>query len=135
MKMASTFSLLTLILWPGGVSANTCVMPGPVKISGALCGRVFDGTGAAVPNLELELLDEQGRGAAGAHADSNGDFIFPKLAKGKYRLTTTSRGWLIEGGALELKKPKRTCEHPISVQLSTSCCCNGGISKRRPPHY
>jgi hypothetical protein len=122
-------------LWSVGVGANECIAPKPPRLSGALCGRLFDATGAVVPNLELRVLDEQRHGVADAQADAKGDFIFPNLAKGKYRLTTTSREWLIEFGDLEIKQPKPICGQPISVKLSVSCCCHGGISKRRPPHY
>jgi hypothetical protein len=131
---SGTFVLLILIVWPVVMSANTCVANKPVKILGALCGRVFDPTGAVVPNVQLRVLDEAGGMISDASVDARGDFLFARLAKGKYRLTT-SRPWVISFGDFEITKPDATgCTHPVSVSLGIMSC-EGGLSKKRPPHY
>ena len=72
-RAAALFILLFLsALAATGVQANTCIEP--VKISGILCGRVFDPSGAPVPDVELRLLDEAGSVAAEVRADSKGNF-------------------------------------------------------------
>src|ERR1700741_4790021 len=76
-RAIALFILLFLIaLAATSVQANTCVEGKPVKISGVLCGRVFDPTGASVPDVELRLLDEAGSVAAEVRADSTGNFAF-----------------------------------------------------------
>jgi hypothetical protein len=116
--------------------ANECEAPKPPKISGALCGRLFASDGGTVPNVHLRVLGESERVIADVQADSKGDFIFPNLSKGKYRLKATSPGWLIEFGQFEIRSSKATCTNPVTVRLDVSCCCNGsGIIKKRPPHY
>jgi hypothetical protein len=86
-----------------------------------------------VANVGLQVLDEFDRTISGVKADQKGDFVFPNLPKGKYRLKTTSVGWLIEFGRFEITKSKSLCVNPVLVRLDTSCCCFGsGIVKKRP---
>ncbi len=130
------FCAAVIVLWSCMAVGNTCTAPKPSKISGALCGRLIDATGAAVPNVTLRVLGESDKIIADAEADSKGDFIFPKLAKGKYRLTPTSGGWLIEFGNFEVRSARQACVHPVTVRLDFACCCFGsGISTKRPRGY
>ena len=124
---------IATVLCGSAAMANECVAPKPPKIRGALCGRLFDATGAAVPNVALRILGDPDRVVADAQADSKADFIFPNLAKGSYRLQATSSGWLIEFGQFRIAKSKPACTNPVTVRLDTSCCCFGsGIIKKRP---
>jgi hypothetical protein len=124
--------LFLIALSAAGVQANTCIEGKPVKISGILCGRVFDPTGAPVPNVELRLLDEAGSVAAEVRADSKGNFAFSSLPTAKYRLTTTTPGWTISFGAIEISSRKGTiCKNPVSVDLGLTSC-QGGVSRRKP---
>jgi carboxypeptidase family protein len=118
------------------VEANECIVPKPAKISGALCGRVFDATGGVVPNVQLRVVDDSGNVVADVQADSKADFVFTNIAKGKYRLKATSAGWLIEFGEFEITRPKATCTNPVTVRLDIACCCFGsGIVNKRPRGY
>jgi len=133
-KTPGTFILL-ILMWPVVMSANTCIANKPVRISGALCGRLFDPTGAVVPNVPLRVLDETGSTVLDLQADARGDFLFAHIAKGKYRLATTTRPWVITFGDFELtKSDATTCTHPVSVYLGLMTC-EGGLAKRKPPHY
>ena len=108
-RASALFILVFLIgLAATGVQANTCIEGKPVKLSGILCGRVFDPTGAPVPDVELRLLDEAGSVAAEVRADSKGNFAFSALPTAKYRLTTTTPGWTISFGAIEISGRKGT---------------------------
>jgi hypothetical protein len=128
--------VLAIISWPIVAQGNECTAPKPVKISGALCGRLFDATGAVVPNVGLRVVKDSDRMVADVQADSKGDFVFPALDKGKYRLKATSPGWLIEFGEFEINSSKATCTTPVTVRVDVSCCCNGsGIINKRPRHY
>jgi hypothetical protein len=120
---ASALFILLFLIAPAatGVQANTGIEGKPVKISGILCGRVFDPTGAPVPDVELRLLDEAGSVAAEVRADSRGNFAFSALPTAKYRLTTTTPGWAISFGAIEISGRKRTiCSQPVTVILGLS---------------
>ena len=113
--------------------ANTCVPLKPVKISGALCGRVFDLSGKAVPNAGLRVVNEADVVVAEIQANSKGDFCFPPLPKGKQRLATTSPGWQSYVGEIEVTNSKATiCKKRLSVYLGLASC-QGGISTREPP--
>jgi hypothetical protein len=46
--------------------------PKPPKIRGALCGRLFDATGAVVPDAGLRVLGDADRIIADVQADSKG---------------------------------------------------------------
>jgi hypothetical protein len=116
-RASALFILLFLIaLAATGVQANTCIEGKPIEISGILCGRVFDPTGASVPDVELRLLDEAGSVAAEVRADSKGNFAFSALPTAQYRLTTTTPGWAISFGAIEISGRKGTiCKQPVTV--------------------
>ena len=129
-------AILITLCFHSPARANECIAPKPPKISGALCGRLIDATGAAVPNVMLQVLAHSDGAIADAQSDSRGDFTFPGLAKGSYRLKTTSTGWLIEFGDFEIKNSKKSCKNPVMVRLDVACCCFGsGIIKKKPSHY
>jgi hypothetical protein len=127
--------LFAAFSWSVGLRANTCIAPPPLKLSGPLCGRVMDASGATVPDVELRMLDKGESVVAQARADSRGDFRFPPVAKGKYRVTTTAVGFLSYIGEIEITSGKREdCKRPVSVYLAVSSC-SGGINKDKPPHF
>ena len=135
MKALLLVIILATAMRPVRLFANTCIEGKSVKISGAFCGRVIDPTGAPVPSVGLRVLDPSGSVVADTQTDPKGDFIFPWLAKGNYRLTTTTSGWNITFGSFEMRSAKATsCVHPASVELGIHSC-EGGISNRRPPHH
>jgi len=126
-------------MWPADLVSNSCFATKPVKISGALCGRVFDPTEAIVPGAALRVVDESGKIIAEAKADSKGDFVFPNLSIGRYRLNTTSdtaaAGWRITYGGFEITgKNTSSCTKPVTLLLGVMAC-EGGIWKKRPKNY
>ncbi len=125
---------VVLAFWPLGTEANEYVTPKPPKI-GALCGRLFDSTTATVPNVSLRVLDQSGNRVADATSDSTGDFIFPALKKGTYRLTSATRRWIVEFGDFRVRREAAECKQPVSVYLSIGCCCNGGLVKKTPSGF
>jgi hypothetical protein len=106
----------------------------PVRISGALCGRVIDSTGAIVPDAALRVVDASGKVIADAKGDSKGDFVFAEISTGRYRLTTISEGWRIQFGAFEITGTASNCWKPVTVELGI-ISCSGGISKNKPKHF
>ena len=116
------------------LQANTCAHK-RLRISGPLCGRVLDPTGAVVSNIDLSVVDETGGLVADARSNSAGDFKFSPLPKGKYRLKTTAPGWLADIGEFEISQSNTSeCKGPISVTLALYAC-GGGLGKAKPPHY
>jgi hypothetical protein len=94
--------LTVVTFWPIALRANTCIAPKPVKVSGAVCGRVIYPDGSSATDARLRVLDETGAIAADVRTDSKADFLFLPLAKGKYRLTTTSASFNIRVWRLKL---------------------------------
>jgi len=127
----ATFALF----YANGAQANSCIATPPVRITGALCGRAMDMSGEVVPDVELRVLDKDGSTVAGARTNSNGDFKFPLLPVGSYRLTTSTPGWKEFIGQVEMLVPNQTsCKKPTTVVLGIQSC-EGGISKNKPRHF
>jgi len=125
-------ALILLTFWATDLDASTCVAAKPLKVSGAVCGKVFDVTGALVPNADLLLVDANAAVVSRARADSNADFAFPSLPKGKYRMTTVSP-YRIFSGAIQITSAKQTrvCKRPVFLYLGVGDC-SGWVSRRKP---
>ena len=76
MKSKGLMLAAVIVLWSTLTSANECVAPKIPKISGALCGRLIDSSGAAEPDVALRVLGDSDRIIAETKADSNGDLYF-----------------------------------------------------------
>jgi hypothetical protein len=124
--------LAVLALATGDLGASTCVAPKPLRVAGAVCGKVFDVTGALVPNAELFMVDASGAVISRVHSDSNADFAFPSLAKGTYKVTSDAP-WHISFGTIQVTNSKETlaCKRPVYVYLGVGDC-SGGVSKSKP---
>jgi len=124
--------LIGLTLWAIGLSADTCSTAKALKVSGAVCGKVLDVTGALVPNVDLLMVDTNGAEVSGVRSDSNAEFAFPALAKGKYKVSSVSP-WRIFSGAIEVTSSKQTlaCKRPVFVYLGVGDC-SGGVSWSKP---
>ena len=123
---------LAFCAWPVVLRGNTCIAPRPLKHSGAVCGRVFDPTGAVVAGVDLQLLNDSGGVAGQARADSKGDFAFALLPKGKYRFATSTPGWVITFGEIEISGADGKKCKPLTVTLGIRAC-EGGVSGKKPP--
>ena len=122
-------------MWPADLVSNSCFATKPVKISGALWGRVFDASGAIVQDVALRVVDDSGKVIADTKVDQKGDFILSNLSKGRYRLDTPTVGWLISSGGFEITSENASsCRKPVRVYLGITSC-EGGIWKKRPKNY
>ena len=124
--------LAVLALATGDLGASTCVAPKPLRVAGAVCGKVFDVTGALVPNAELFMVDASGAVISRVHSDSNADFAFPSLAKGTYKVTSDAP-WHISFGTVQVTNSKETlaCKRPVYVYLGVGDC-SGWVSRSKP---
>jgi hypothetical protein len=132
MRLCLATTLTLLAFCATGLDASTCVAPRPLKISGTVCGKVFDVTGALVPNAELLLADANGAVVSHARADSNADFAFPPQPKGKYRVDTVAP-YRIAFGVIQITGTKQTrvCKRPVFVYLGVGDC-SGWVSRTKP---
>jgi hypothetical protein len=122
--------VLVLVCCPMRLGANECFAKKPLKVSGALCGRVFDVSGAPVPDAQLRLVDENRSVVAETSADSKAEYKFTPLPKGKYRVE--AKGWMITWADIEVTDHNAlACKRPVYVYVGVSSC-NGWVSKRQP---
>lgn len=61
--------------------------------TGAVLGTVTDQTGAVVPNAQLTLTNVATNQSAAAKTNSAGEFTFPNVAPGSYKLTVQAAGF------------------------------------------
>ena len=61
--------------------------------TGRVTGTVSDQTGAVVPNAAVQLLNVGTNATQTSTADSAGDFVFPPVPPGSYRVTVTMSGF------------------------------------------
>ncbi len=64
--------------------------------SGQFNGHVVDSTGAAIPGAAVTLLDVQTGVARSAATNSAGQYVFPLVAPGEYKLTVAKAGFNTE---------------------------------------
>ena len=121
--------------WSPRVEANSCVAAPPVKISGAFCGRVIDASGAIETAGELRVVDEDGATISHTSVNAKGDFEFPPLPAGTYRVMTTAPGFRDYVGSVRILRSGQTsCRKPATVALGIQSC-EGGIGNNKPPHF
>ena len=104
MSRMTRFTVALLIaVSPDVLAASECYEPPkpPVKISGAFCGRLDDG---GFGPTEVYVVDELGNRVAAVQTDSYGNFKFPALPKGKYRLIVP--GSILRGEKFNSPMPK-----------------------------
>jgi hypothetical protein len=102
----------------------------PVKVAGAICGRVFDTIAGLEPDTELLLYDQGDVVVAAARADSNANFKFPVLPKGKYRIQ--AKDWTISWGNIEVTSSTvAICKQPVVVYVGLPYpdCSGGWVNK------
>jgi hypothetical protein len=85
--------LILLLTFPlvAGVyaGATTCVANKKFKVKKA-CGKVTDPTGAPIPKVDVEVLDNDSVVLQRATTDEDGRFDVPNVAKGEYVLRVKS---------------------------------------------
>jgi hypothetical protein len=79
------------VLSAGLLSIHTSLAA--AQTAGAIVGRVTDPSSAIVPNARIELIEENTGVAAQTQSGSQGDYTFPTVAPGVYRVTASARGF------------------------------------------
>ena len=62
-------------------------------IDGSLVGTVADATGAAIPNVNIELENMATGVKAGTKTNAAGEYRFNNILIGKYKLTASAPGF------------------------------------------
>src|SRR5277367_1050113 len=60
---------------------------------GRVLGRVLDPTGAVVPGVALTLTNDASGANLAAQSSNSGDYIFPAVPAGGYRLQAKAQGF------------------------------------------
>lgn len=87
--------------------------------SGAISGRVTDSTGAVVPGATVAITSGRGVTQSKKTGDT-GDFVFPLLDPGSYRVTITASGF---SESVLMKVPVKLTEVtniPVNLTLGTA---------------
>jgi hypothetical protein len=85
--------------------------------TGAVLGTVTDPSGAVIPNAELTLTNVGTNQSATAKSNSSGQFTFPNLTPGDYKLTVKAEGFQtasINGVTIDVNK---TFNAPVQLQV------------------
>jgi len=59
----------------------------------SISGRIFDASGARVPQAKIEVVNLANSETSSATSDSSGSYILPLLRPGQYKLTVTASGF------------------------------------------
>jgi carboxypeptidase family protein len=131
-------ALILLGLARSDVLADECVRERrpPTPVVGALCGVLFDPSGAVLAGADVNLTEvpaeESGRAPSGvslptAKVDGRGRFTFGRVPEGEYWLTVpgfkTSFDTVVVRGNYATR-----CTHRLRVELSVAGSCSGAVS-------
>ncbi|MFN7623808.1 MAG: carboxypeptidase-like regulatory domain-containing protein, partial [Acidobacteriota bacterium] len=62
-------------------------------LTGQISGTVVDAQGAAVPNVQVEITNEETARVVTVVTDAQGNFVAPQLLSGSYSITITASGF------------------------------------------
>ena len=62
-------------------------------VTGSVQGRVSDPSGALIPNVRLELINEQTNVTATQVSTAEGTYIFNLVAPGRYKVRASATGF------------------------------------------
>ncbi len=86
---------------------------------GSIAGSVYDSTGAAVPGVTIQLLENSTGTTSSTVSTSAGTFVFPDLMVGTYTITVTQAGFAtqkLDNVTVEVGKATNI---PITLTLAT----------------
>jgi len=81
----SVLALLLLMMFAGLLAAQT--------VTGIIAGSVVDATGATVPGVTIQLLNERTGDLRTGSVNESGDFVFSGVAPGAYTIIVEAKGF------------------------------------------
>jgi hypothetical protein len=79
------FSALTMLLFSAGLFAQ--------QVTGRILGTVLDTSGAAVPNAQITITNQETGAVRTAVSNSDGSYIVPQVPAGKYTVEVVASGF------------------------------------------
>ena len=92
---------------------------GQARTSGQLSGTVVDPSGAAVPAASLSITNPSTGFTQTITANATGDYIFPDLQAGTYKLTVTAQGFSSSEYDQVVINAGRTADLKISLKVGS----------------
>jgi hypothetical protein len=124
LSLAASLVLLPAVAW------------GQARSEGQLSGTVVDPSGATVPGVTLTLTQP----ATGFHmtvtSNSSGNYTFPDLLAGMYKLNVDAKGFAVFGGSCqgsarqEIVSQREEEKDGFEESVADRACCFGLIAAR-----
>jgi hypothetical protein len=61
--------------------------------TGSVSGKVLDSSGAAIPNITIQLRNTATGGVRSGVSNASGDYVFPDVATGTYEIEANAPGF------------------------------------------
>jgi hypothetical protein len=100
-----------------GLTASTCAAQ--TASTGAVSGTVTDPSGAVVPAVQLVLTNTGTNRALTETTNAAGQYVFPDLSPGTYKLTAKKDGFRTENIDNLVVGVDKTLNMPVSLQVGT----------------
>jgi hypothetical protein len=75
------------------IACSLCVVSSAQEFRATMSGRVFDSSGAAVPNAKLQAVNTANNETSNAVSGPNGAYTIPFLRPGNYKLMVSAQGF------------------------------------------
>ena len=129
-KHAVLVLIFVLVVYPD-TGATTCVANKIFKVK-QVCGRVVDPTDAAIPGVEVELLDSHSNILQKALTNESGTFDMRNVLPGQYVIRMQFAGFATawQPFVLTKSKPNVGCNKPMQVRLEVAGRCSSVIQPK-----
>jgi hypothetical protein len=87
--------------------------------AGKVLGTVTDQTGAVVPKAEIQLLNTGTNAAQSAISNDSGEFVFPVVSPGNYKITVKLTGFRIVVVSDITVDVEKTNTIPLKLEVGT----------------
>lgn len=99
------------------ILAFTTVAAAQTATTGAIAGAISDPSGAIVPKAEVQLVNVNTNSADKQSTNDSGQFIFPSLTPGTYKITVKSAGFRTSVIPDLLVQVNRALSVPINLEI------------------
>ncbi|MBV8817160.1 MAG: carboxypeptidase regulatory-like domain-containing protein [Acidobacteriaceae bacterium] len=101
---------------------TTCAFQAAAQTAttGSLSGIVTDPTGAVVPKAEVQLINVDTNATLNQSTNESGQFVFPNLTPGNYRLTVKATGFATMTAPSIAVEVNKSTSLPITLEVGNS---------------
>src|ERR1700730_4184176 len=87
---------------------------------GTISGRVVDASGSAVPNAEVQLINQATGNIQKITTESSGDFVFTSVLPGVYTVSVTAPGFkLFQKKGLTMTASERLSAGALALEVGS----------------